>query len=132
MRRRAHVGEQVLPAPSSALVLRRSGRPLRRLLTGPLAWCPVALEAQVGQEGRGTAHPWPGGHGRPGGTVRVWAQPQPRRTVVEELRHGSAVVIRPDAPRGGEVRVLGDEAEAVPGRPWARADAGHRAAGTDL
>jgi hypothetical protein len=122
-----HVGEQVLPAPSPELVLSRSGRQVSSLLPWRLAVCTVALQAQVGQEGIGEAHPRPGCHGGPGGTVRVWAQPSQRRTGCEERLHRPACFVRPTAPGGGECRGLGHESKHLPGRPVTRADAVQRA-----
>jgi hypothetical protein len=123
----SQVGDQVIPEQSPELVLSRSGRQVSSLLMCPLVLCTIALDAQVGQKGIGEAHQMQVCHGGPVGTVLVWAQPQQLLTVLEELLHGPAFFVRPNAPGGGECRGIADESEDLPGRPFAPEDDVQRA-----
>lgn len=118
----SQVADEVIPEQSPEVVLSRSGRQVSSLLPCPLVLCTIALDAQVGQKGRGKAHPMQGGYCGPVGAVLVLAQPQQRLTVLEELLHGPAFFVRPNEPGGGECRGIADESEDLPDRPFARED----------
>jgi hypothetical protein len=73
---RLEIEPQVVPDQLSKLVRRSSGGPVGSLLVCPLALCPMALDAQVGQEGVGEADQMQVCNGRPLGTILVLAKPQ--------------------------------------------------------
>jgi hypothetical protein len=69
-------GYQVLPDQTAESFLSRRDRHASSLVTCPFALCTLALEAQVGQEGRGQTDQMPVCHGGPIRAVLVLPQPQ--------------------------------------------------------
>src|SRR5919106_4565650 len=116
------IGHQVLPEQTSELVLSCSGRPVRSLLPCALALCTVALDAQVGQEGRGEADQMQVDNCRLIRAILVMAQPQQLLTVLKELLHFPAPVVRLDEPSGRHLRVVGDQPKDLAGGPCAGED----------
>src|ERR687891_88453 len=82
------IGDEVLPAQTAELVLRRSGRELSSRVRCPVAVCTGTLEAQVGPEGIGATHQLQVDHGRSRRAILVMAQPQPRLHIFPPRLHG--------------------------------------------
>ena len=101
------VDDQVSPEQTPELLLRNGGREVSSCGTSPSALCTMALEAPVGQEGRGEADQRPVGHGGPGRAMLVMAKPQELLRVLYPVRNGPAFVVRSDDLWSGTRRGVG-------------------------